>query len=137
MIGRDGGALIFLDIADIGAAEAALADLNKDQATHRNLTSAQLISIGDLNGDGLVTNAELQGFINLLANGGASGSVTALPTPSAFVLLALALPVCGWVLRRKLLGRKGIVKCFQRWFGGQFSHPTSARPIPDPVISSS
>src|SRR5262249_47210789 len=83
---RDG----HVNVADIGAAEAALADLNKYQADHGNMTSAQLVSIGDLDGDGLVTNADLQGLISLLASGGGSGSVTAVPEPATWVLAAIA-----------------------------------------------
>ena len=65
-INRDG----HVDAADISALMVALADLPTYQGS---LTSTQLAEIADLNGDGLVTNADLQGLINLLANGGGSG----------------------------------------------------------------
>jgi autotransporter-associated beta strand protein/T5SS/PEP-CTERM-associated repeat protein len=83
---RDG----HVSVADIAAAETALADLSGYRAAHGNMTSAQLVSIGDLDGDGLVTNADLQGLINLLANGGGSGSLAAVPEPSSLVLAAIA-----------------------------------------------
>jgi hypothetical protein len=93
---RDG----HINVADIAAAETALVDLNNYRSMHGNLTSAQLVSIGDLNGDGLVTNADLQGLIVYLANnpgtlpapaGGGNGSVTAVPEPVALNLLLIGL----------------------------------------------
>jgi len=77
--------------SEVTAAEGALADLSGYQAMHGNLTSGQLVSIGDLDGDGLVTNADLQGLIVLLANGGGSGggSIGAVPEPSCLALIAI------------------------------------------------
>jgi hypothetical protein len=82
-------------VADISAAASAFADLTKYQSDHGNMTSAQLVSIGDLDGDGLVTNADLQGLINLLANGGGNGgaSIAAVPEPSAAILVLIGLGV--------------------------------------------
>src|SRR5262245_61876322 len=70
---------------------SALADLNGYQATHGPgggaLSDPQLLQIADLTDDDLVTNADIQGLINLLANGGGSGggSLTAVPEPSSFL----------------------------------------------------
>src|SRR5262249_40076910 len=88
-IDRDGQ----VNVADIAVAETALADLSGYQATHGNITNAQLLSIGDLNGDGRVTNADLQGLINLLANGGGSGSLNAVPEPPGWILAFFAFPI--------------------------------------------
>jgi hypothetical protein len=80
--------------------ESALKDLSAYQATHGPgggaLTSAQLVSLGDLTGDGLVTNADLQGLIVYLANGGPIAAsqitpVTPVPEPGAAFLLTSAL----------------------------------------------
>jgi len=79
-----------VNVADIAALETALADLIAYQATHGSITNAQLVSIGDLNGDRLVTSADLQGLIVLLANG-SGGSLNTVPEPSAFLLLALSM----------------------------------------------
>jgi hypothetical protein len=56
--------------------------------SQNNLSSDDLISMGDLNGDGKVTNSDLQGLITMLANGGGSASLTAVPEPPAVALLA-------------------------------------------------
>ena len=67
------------------------------QATHGPGGSAlggnQLVSIGDLTGDGLVDNADLQGLIVYLANGGpvALAQVVAVPEPPSVLLAASAL----------------------------------------------
>jgi T5SS/PEP-CTERM-associated repeat protein len=78
-----------VDVADVSAMLSALSDLSKYQSTN-NLTAAQLVLVGDLTGDGQVNNADLQGLINLLANGGGSGSLTAVPEPSGMVLAGIA-----------------------------------------------
>ena len=91
----------YVDVADIAAMEAALVDLSAYQAMHSNMTSAQLVSIGDLTGDGVVNNADLQGLINLLANGGGSGSLTAVPEPSTLVLALIGLSVGGVLQMRR------------------------------------
>src|SRR5262249_8619192 len=91
----------FVNITDVAAMENALADLTAYQATHGPgagaLTDHELVLVGDLTGDNKVTNADVQGLINLLANGGGSGapgggSLTAVPEPAAWssALIALA-----------------------------------------------
>jgi phospholipase/lecithinase/hemolysin len=86
-VNRDG----FINIADVSALEGALTDLSKYQSSN-NLTSTQLTSIDNLNSDNLVTNTDLQGLIDLLANGGGTGggALNAVPEPSAMVLSVLA-----------------------------------------------
>jgi thermolabile hemolysin len=87
-VNRDGR----VNIADVSALETALADLNKYQSS-KNLTSAQLTSIDNLTSDNLVTNADLQGLIVLLANGGGTGGGGALnpvPEPSGKTLALIA-----------------------------------------------
>ena len=56
--------------------------------SQNNLSSDDLLSMGDLNGDGKVTNTDLQSMINMLANGGGSASLAAVPEPPAVFLLA-------------------------------------------------
>jgi hypothetical protein len=103
-INRDGR----VDVADISAMMTALADLSTYQAIHGPgggpLTQQQLLLIADLDSDGAVTNADLQRLINLLANGGGSGSVTAVPEPSGLALAALAtFAVTAVRLRRRFV----------------------------------
>jgi hypothetical protein len=68
---------------------AALSDLNAYKSAN-SLTSAQLLSIGDIDLSGTVTNADLQGLLNLLKSG--SGSLAAVPEPMPIIQIALALP---------------------------------------------
>jgi hypothetical protein len=77
-----------VDAADISAMEAALANLNGFQAQH-NLSYAAIETLGDLNGDRLVNNADLQSLLSMLKAGG--GSTDPVPEPSGFVLIALEI----------------------------------------------
>jgi Dockerin type I domain len=78
-----------VNAADVPAMLNALTDLNSYQAA-MSLSNAGLLSIGDINGDGKITNADLQALLAQLKSG--SGSVDAVPEPATFALLALALP---------------------------------------------
>jgi T5SS/PEP-CTERM-associated repeat protein len=84
-----------IDIADVAAMESALVDLTTYQATHGPgggaLTDPQLLLIANLDGSAPVTNADLQGLLNLLANGAGAGSVSAVPEPPAIFLAVIAL----------------------------------------------
>ena len=82
---RDG----HVDASDISAMLIALTDLNQFQ-TANGLSAAELLSIGDIDGDGKLTNADVQALLMRLKSGG--GSVDAVPEPASLVLLALALP---------------------------------------------
>ncbi len=81
---RDGHA----DASDIAAMLNALTDLNTFKARN-GLSDADLLSIGDIDGSGAVTNADINALIGLLRTGG--GSVTALPEPASVELLSLGL----------------------------------------------
>jgi beta-galactosidase len=61
--------------ADITAALGAFADLNGYETAH-NLSAAQLLVLGDVNGDGHVDNADLQALLGLLSRPSGSGQVT-------------------------------------------------------------
>jgi hypothetical protein len=82
-VNRDG----HVDAADISALMTALTDLKGYEGS---LTDAQLAEFADLAGDGKVDNADLQGLISYLANGG-GGSLTAVPEPSSLGLAAIAI----------------------------------------------
>jgi phospholipase/lecithinase/hemolysin len=88
-INRDGR----VNVADVAAMMAALADLSGYEATH-SLANQQLVGIFDMNGDNKVTNTDIQGLTNLLANGGGSGSgggaTNVVPEPSPLILIALS-----------------------------------------------
>ena len=72
--------------ADITAMENALANSNSCMLAN-GLSNADLLAIGDLNGDGVVNNADLQAFLDYLKAGHGSTSV---PEPNTFVLAVLA-----------------------------------------------
>ena len=71
--------------------EAALVNLNGykngGNSLGADLSAGDILSIGDLNGDHIITNADLQSLLNLLKSGGGSTSV---PEPAALVLMLLA-----------------------------------------------
>jgi hypothetical protein len=74
-----------VNAADIKAMMGALANLN-GYAAANNLSSYDITTLGDINGDGSVTNADLQSFENYLISGG--GSTHAVPEPATLVMLA-------------------------------------------------
>jgi len=88
--------------------QTALADLNAYQATQGPgggaLSNSQLQQIGDLTDDHLVTNADIQGLIVLLANGGLAldggASLAAVPEPNSWVIGFSALVVLATASRR-------------------------------------
>jgi hypothetical protein len=83
---------------DIPAAEAALVNLPAYEKQY-NMSPYDMNLIGDVNGDGQVTNADLQALITGLKN----GTLNAVPEPASFLLLGLggAFFLVG-KLRRKL-----------------------------------
>jgi hypothetical protein len=81
-----------LSVADISAMMSAFANLAAYQ-TSNGFSQNQMNRLGDVNGDGLTTNADLQALINRLANGAHSApaaSLSAVPEPSGTFLL-----ICG------------------------------------------
>src|SRR5262249_10797081 len=105
-VNRDGK----VDIADVSAMMNALDDLNAYEASH-NLTNVQIQQFADLNGDGRLTDADIQGLIDLLANGGGTGggSITAVPEPPPLMLLAAA-GVILIAFRARYLARLSVVR---------------------------
>lgn len=79
---RDG----HVDAADLLAMEQALTNLPAYQSA-KGLSNAQLLAIGDIDGDGKFTNADLQALLNVLLSGG--GSATPVPEPAAVVLISV------------------------------------------------
>ncbi len=92
-VDRDG----HVTTADLPAMLSALTDLAAYQATHGPeggaLTNQQLVQILDLTGDNQVTNADIQGLLDYLTNGGGFGSAsqTAVPEPSSLALAVMVI----------------------------------------------
>ena len=68
--------------ADIPAAMNALVDLNSYRIVH-NLTTAQLVVLGDVNDDVHIGNTDLSALLQLLIHGSGSGQVTGDAKPGA------------------------------------------------------
>ncbi len=76
--------------ADLAPMLFALTDA-ADYELNNSLSAAQLMQLGDINGDGLVNNADIQALLNNLIAG--VGSTSPVPEPNAAVLLLLAAAV--------------------------------------------
>ena len=84
---------------DLAAMMSALSNKPEFAASH-GLTADQLGLIGDLNGDGKFTNADLPALLARLSSGGGSASVS---EPATIVLLLLG--ALGFVAPKKCLAR--------------------------------
>jgi hypothetical protein len=93
-----------VSVADVSALTAALSDLNDyesgslqfagtstfvraNHATTFDLPDLQ--DVADLNGDGLITNADVQAEITLIANNGGLPTSAAVPEPASWLLLGI------------------------------------------------
>ena len=79
--------------ADIPAMLSALTDLPKF-AQLNTLSPTDMLQIGDLNNDGVVTNKDIQGELDLVISTG-GGSLSAVPEPSTFALLVGGIFLAG------------------------------------------
>jgi hypothetical protein len=76
-----------VDASDILPMMQALTNLSAYQSPHGNISTPHVVFIGDLNGDGQFTNANLQAFLNALKSGG--GSTDPVPEPASIILFGL------------------------------------------------
>ena len=76
-------------VADIQAMLTALTDLRRYQWT-KGISNADLLAIGDLNGDHRMTNADIQPLLALIASQPGSGSVEVVPEPESVAMMLLA-----------------------------------------------
>ncbi len=92
-----------VDAKDIAAMQAALTntagyEANPTGLSGQTLSAQDMLTIGDVNGDGKFNNADLQALILDLKSG--KGSVATVPEPTSLVLLGLTVPVMGFVARK-------------------------------------
>jgi autotransporter-associated beta strand protein len=87
---------------DVAALLVALTDINAYKAAHPSLDTFEAGDILDVDQNGAVTNADLQGLLSYLKAG--NGSVAAVPEPATFALLALGGLVCLGVRRALFTG---------------------------------
>jgi autotransporter-associated beta strand protein len=85
--------------ADLPATLSALTNLDGFSSTN-SLSAAQLLSIGDLDHSGAVTNADLQPLLNLIASAG-NGSIAPVPEPATLVWASIGSFVGLCQLRRR------------------------------------
>jgi hypothetical protein len=91
---RDG----VVDTADISVMMGALVDLPSYMSTY-DLSPSDLNTICNVNGDGDITNADMQSLIKLLVDD--ANQVQSVPEPAALILCALGGILCV-MLRRKI-----------------------------------
>jgi hypothetical protein len=91
-----------LSSADILPMLKALTDLETFR-TDNLLTPQELLTLGNLNGDGAVTNRDIQSLLNLLAAAGA-GSIEVVPEPASWLILSCGI-ACVFVHRITRCGR--------------------------------
>ena len=86
-----------LSIADVQAMMVALMDPVDFEAAH-NFTNADLLKIGDLNGDHLFNNADLQSLLGMMATNATSGGAATLavvPEPETYRLMLIGAAMVG------------------------------------------
>jgi hypothetical protein len=91
-----------VNAADISVMLSALTNPSAYEATY-GLTSDQFNAIANVNGSGVINNAQLQALLTLLKNGG--GSTSAVPEPATGLLLVVG-GVGLWLGRRGRMSGK-------------------------------
>lgn len=88
-----------VDTADIPVMLNVLSDLNPYKKILQ-YTDSQLLSIQDVNGDGRVSNSDLQALVGMLRTGGGSAAA-AVPEPNSLILLVLGLPWLAYLAAKR------------------------------------
>ena len=85
-LNRDGQ----ITVADIATLMIALSDISAYQSTHPDVADmTHLLDVADVNGDGVINNADVQVLINLIANNAnGGGTISAVPEPTSIYLFS-------------------------------------------------
>lgn len=75
------------NVSDVGTLMTALTDVNAYQTSY-SLSQNDVLAVGNLDGDGVVTNLDLQTMIVMLANAGGGGSFSPAAASSAPTVFA-------------------------------------------------
>ena len=99
-----------VNAADIPAMLTALTDVNHYK-TMNGLSDSNVLTIGDINHSGAVTNGDVQALLEKFKSGG--GSVDPVPEPASIVLIAIALTGLAFAVfrRRGSSSRYGLELC--------------------------
>ena len=77
-----------MSTADVQAMLTALSNPTAFESLH-GVSASYFATMADVNKDGVVNDADVQALINMLANGGAGGTLSAVPEPATAVLLLI------------------------------------------------
>ena len=81
-----------VNASDVISLLTALTDVNAYKAAHPTLDALEAADVLDVDQDGIVNNADLQGLLSYLQAG--HGSLAASPEPASFVLLGAGGLLC-------------------------------------------
>lgn len=81
-----------VNTSDVTSLLTALTDINAYKAAHPTLDTLEASDTLDVDQDGVVSNADLQGLLSYLQAG--HGSLAAVPEPASFVLLGAGGLLC-------------------------------------------
>jgi hypothetical protein len=97
-----------VDARDVAAMEYVFTNpivLFQEYVESHGLTLSQANFVADVNGDGVISNLDVQSLISLVANNAASsgGQLTAVPEPATQTLSVIGASVLAmWRLRRRM-----------------------------------
>jgi autotransporter-associated beta strand protein len=89
-----------INVADIKTMLKALTDL-ATYKTQFNVSDADLVTIGDFNSSGTITNGDIQGLLAFVSTQPGGGSISVVPEPSAILTALFGLVGCAGFVRMR------------------------------------